>query len=737
MTSVNLTGYHLTFDAEMTSAADASLFSNTFINGDRTIYSNSEAERYQDYSPASSSPIGFSNGALTITASPQADGTYASGLLTTAQTFSQNTGYFEIRAQVPDTHGFWPAFWMLSDDYSSEVDIMEQPNNDGSNNYFNSVKTSGLNAGGFQNAGVDLGAGYHSYGFMWTPYTIQFTLDGQYVGYAVGTPSGLANAKLYLLANLAVGGYGSWPGQPQAGASATFSIDYIRAFSNDSSVPGVAQEAISSPDGVDTTPALLPALASVGTGSHALTLKFAEDAWQGDAQFTVSVDGVQQGGVMTASASMAFKQTQTLTINGDWSPGGHKVSVNFLNDAYGGSASADRNLYLTQVALDGAVIQDSARSLLSSGPQYVNFQGPGTPLPYAPTTVLSVGSGSPAQAAPVQSGRVDTLALAVAEDAWQGDAQFTVSVDGAQVGGVQTATASHGSGGSQVFDVQGTFAPGAHTVSVDFLNDAYGGSPSADRNFYVTGATIDGAAIPSGSLSEYSNGTQSFGFTEPSTDTLTLGVSEDAYQGDAQYRVLVDGAYVGGTYAATASHAAGQISTQTISGNWGPGPHAVGLQFINDAYGGLGADRNLYINSVSYDGAALPVGTIPQLSNGTSTVDIPAASTLTLHLSEDAWQGDAQFSLAVDGVQVAGPTTVGASHAAGASQAVALPVALTAGLHDVAISFLNDAYGGSSSTDRNLYVVGAELNGTPLSGTAWSAALLSNGTDHFALTVPS
>lgn len=34
----------------------------------------------------------------------------------------------------------------------------------------------------------------------------------------------------------------------------------------------------------------------------------------------------------------------------------------------------------------------------------------------------------------------DTLALAVAEDAYLGDAQFTISVDGTQIGGTQTTT---------------------------------------------------------------------------------------------------------------------------------------------------------------------------------------------------------------------------------------------------------------------------------------------------------
>ena len=724
--SVNLSGYHLTFDAEMTSSADANQFINTYANGDRTIYSNGEAEEYLNDNPSSpNNPYSFANGALTITASPSATGPlpYTSGILDTVDTFSQNQGYFEIRAQLTDAAGFWPAFWLLAPDYSAEVDILEQPNKYGDTNYFNSIKTSTLNIGVLPNTGVDLGAGYHTYGFMWTGNSVQFTFDGQYIGYPVETPPALASVKLYVLANLGVGGPYSWPGSPTAGASAQYSIDYIRVLSNDPTVPGVAQEPISSPDGVDTTPTNLPEYASVGTGSDALVLQFAEDAYLGDAQFTVSVDGVQQGGVYTASGLKALRETQALTIHGNYGSGSHSVAVDFLNDAYGGSPSADRNLYLTQATLNGSAILNSSLALYSGGLQSLSFVGAGSLL-YQPTTVI--GSG------------VDVLALHVSEDAYLGDAQFTVSVDGKQVGGTQTAAALHNVGGAQELDVLGTFAPGAHTVSVNFLNGAPSGSPSLGRNLYLNSATLDGTSVASSSLAEYSNGAQSFSFQKAATDTLTLGVSEDAYQGDAQYRVLVDGVDTGNTYTATASHAAGQITQQTVTGNWGAGPHQIGVQFINDAWGGSSSlDRNLYINSASYDGKLVGMAPTEQASNGIATVSLPVASNLTLHLAEDAYQGDAQFIVTVDGQQIDQPTPVSALHAAGASQAFDFEAYLAPdSSHDVGVTFLNDAWGGSPALDRNLFVMGADLNGTSLNPSSWTTALYSNGTQHFSLNIP-
>ena len=58
----------------------------------------------------------------------------------------------------------------------------------------------------------------------------------------------------------------------------------------------------------------------------------------------------------------------------------------------------------------------------------------------------------------------------------------------------------------------GSFAPGSHAVSVNFLNDAWGGTASTDRNLYVTGATINGTAISGASLTAMTSGARSFAF---------------------------------------------------------------------------------------------------------------------------------------------------------------------------------------------------------------------------------
>ena len=350
---------------------------------------------------------------------------------------------------------------------------------------------------------------------------------------------------------------------------------------------------------------VVPAALTLGSGHDAIVLALSEDAYQGNAQYTLAVDGKQVGGLQTETASHAAGQAQLVTLQGDWGDGTHVVSVDFTNDAYAGTAATDRNLYAASASYNGAASAGSL-TLLSAGTQSLTL---GTPAPAA----TSIGSGR------------DTIALQMNEDAYQGNAQFTVSVDGAQVGGTQTVVASHTAGQLQTFDVLGNLVAGPHTVTVNFLNDKYDGTSIADRNLYVTGASVDGAPAPAGTLTLMSGGAQSFRTAVP--DTLTLGVSEDAYQGDAQFTVSVDGQQVGGTRTVTALHSAGQSQAVTLTGSWGLGHHVVAVNFLNDAYAGTAAtDRNLFVGSAGYDGSSVGES-ISQYSAGSTPFTVTSATT--------------------------------------------------------------------------------------------------------------
>ena len=120
------------------------------------------------------------------------------------------------------------------------------------------------------------------------------------------------------------------------------------------------------------------------------------------------------------------------------------------------------------------------------------------------------------------------------------------------------------------------------------------------------------------------------------TDTLKLNLSEDAYQGDAQFTATIDGVSLGAAQTVTASHTAGKQQLFTFTGNWGAGPHKVLVKFLNDAYGGTSAtDRNLYLASADYDGQAYANINEGMYSTGdTASVAVQApATTDTLTLA--------------------------------------------------------------------------------------------------------
>jgi Ca2+-binding RTX toxin-like protein len=271
-----------------------------------------------------------------------------------------------------------------------------------------------------------------------------------------------------------------------------------------------------------TNPALVPAASvaqtvfnpvslTAGTGPDSLVLKITQDQWQGSAQYTVKVDGVQIGGTFTASALRGSGQFDTLTLKGDWTAGTHRVEVNFLNDGWGGTSDSDRNLYVESATYAGAAVTGASLNLSRTGAQSFSFveQPPADPFP---PKFLTAGAGP------------DSLVLKVSQDYWSGSAQYTVKVDGVQIGGTFTASALHSKGQYDTLTLKGDWAAGTHKVEVAFLNDGWGGSVAQDRNLYVDGASYGGANVADSSLFLGSTGAKSFSFFEapPLSDNLNL-----------------------------------------------------------------------------------------------------------------------------------------------------------------------------------------------------------------------
>lgn len=486
-------------------------------NGEQQFYADSTTDVVKNNPGAN--PISVANGELTIKAQPSPDlgaswgKPYVSGLITTEGTFSQQYGYFEMRADLPTGQGIWPAFWMLNQAHTwpPELDIVEMIGSRPNMLEMTAHTGIGGHSTAGMNHGVDVGdmtTGMHTYGVKVMPDTMTWYFDGQEM-FTASTPDDLKQ-PLYMLANVAVGG--DWPGSPDGSTPwpAEMKIDYIRAYqfpdlpgydggtTSPAPAPGTAAPA---PAPAPATPQSTPVTATIGSGADSLMLKVSQDAYQGDAQYTVSVDGQQVGGTQTAGAAHGSGQADTLTVRGDWAAGSHDVTVNFLNDAYGGSAGADRNLYVESATYNDANVAGAARTLWSAGPSRFSVtDGGGGAAP----------SGSASQPITAGGGEgPDAVILKVSQTAYQGDAQYVVKVDGYQIGGVFTAHADHASGQSDTIELRGNFGSRPQSVEVQFLNDHFvlGGG---DRNLFVDGVGFqdDGAgsvALP-GSLSLWSQG---------------------------------------------------------------------------------------------------------------------------------------------------------------------------------------------------------------------------------------
>ncbi|TPG49585.1 hypothetical protein EAH89_20670 [Roseomonas nepalensis] len=365
---------------------------------------------------------------------------------------------------------------------------------------------------------------------------------------------------------------------------------------------------------------------TIGEGPDSLVLRISQDAWVGDAQYVVKVDGIQVGGVLTASALHASGQSDVVTVRGDWAGGLHGATIEFLNDAWGGTPQTDRNLYLDGATYNGVAVAGANAVLEKPGPAFVTFTDTGPVTVPAPASA-TIGAGA------------DSLVLKISQDAYLGAAQYTVAVDGVQIDGVLAASATRASGGADTLTVLGNWSGGLHEITVQFLNDAWDGTPETDRNLYLEGATYNGVAVEGVVAALEKPVAASFTVLDmgpvgaPVTTTigagpdgLVLRVSQDAYRGDAAYTVSVDGVQIGGVLTASALRSTGSSDTLNVFGNWGEGVHEARIEFLNDAWGGTPeTDRNLFLDGATYGGAVV--------NGATATLERPGAAVFTF---EDA-----------------------------------------------------------------------------------------------------
>ncbi len=188
---------------------------------------------------------------LAITAMEADTGAYTSAKLTTENLFSLRFGRVDIRAKLPKGRGLWPAFWMMGDNRDliqwpgcGEIDIIEVLGHEPSKLYSTLHFTNADNEHGeiqnmYQVTSGDFNSAYHLFTLDWTPDSLIFSLDGQYLmAFTIEEDMKEFLRSKYLILNIAVGGY--WPGDPNETTvfPQTMYVDYIRVYSkNDFTAP--------------------------------------------------------------------------------------------------------------------------------------------------------------------------------------------------------------------------------------------------------------------------------------------------------------------------------------------------------------------------------------------------------------------------------------------------------------------------------------------------------------------
>ena len=211
--------------------------------GSYSLVSNDEKQVYtspyfRDHDGDFAGPFtSNADGTLSITAKAVSPGeggqlfgyNYTSGMISTAQSFAQTYGYFEMRAELPHAAGAWPAFWLIPADGSwpPELDVMETLSSDPHADW--TTAHSGLGghtANGAASFVPDTADGFHIYGVLWTKTDLTWYVDGVEV-FHQATPADM-NKPMYMIANLAVGGWGG--AIDNAALPATMKIDFIHAY---------------------------------------------------------------------------------------------------------------------------------------------------------------------------------------------------------------------------------------------------------------------------------------------------------------------------------------------------------------------------------------------------------------------------------------------------------------------------------------------------------------------------
>lgn len=124
--------------------------------------------------------LGFRPGEIPVDPHTRAPYGWVSGVLNSRRHFSQQGGYFEIDAKMPKGVATWPAFWLLPTDevHPPEIDVVEYLGHEPTKYRGNCISIGPSPDESTFDVRIDLSAGFHRYGILWTDTAVGFYLDG-------------------------------------------------------------------------------------------------------------------------------------------------------------------------------------------------------------------------------------------------------------------------------------------------------------------------------------------------------------------------------------------------------------------------------------------------------------------------------------------------------------------------------------------------------------------------------
>lgn len=382
-----------------------------------------------DYDIASHATV--SNGVLNLTATQDPiygvnQGTWqtypvTSGAVSSYGNFEFNGGYLQISMKAPSGDGAWPGLWLMPGKGSSsgdnfEID-MQEGGYTGSGNpnqaFSYHLHTPSGTVGGVVDTGIDLTAGFNTYGINWVPgQSITWYLNGKQIAQVTSAQAPIPNEPMELImsnqvANSSASGWHTAL-DSSTPSSMQMQVDAIQLYqlpgsgntvtgANVSPTTSGTSSSGSTTTGSGTTdPTTTGSTGSTTTGSTGTTTQTPPTVTQVTASPSTGVEHVGD----TVNLTLAFNEvvtvtgTPTLKLNdGDVATyvSGSGTGSLVFSTKVASTDTATSALGITSVNLaNGASIKDAAGTAADLSGAIKSFSG----LSIDPATSTSTGSGT-------------------------------------------------------------------------------------------------------------------------------------------------------------------------------------------------------------------------------------------------------------------------------------------------------------------------------------------------------